>query len=84
MTQSVKWPTLDFSTGHDLRVLGLSPTSGSTVSRESAGDSLSPLPLPLPLAVRALSPSLKQINLKRKKELMFDGHVEESYADARC
>jgi len=33
---------------HDLRVVRLSPASGSALSRESAEDSLS-LPLPLPL-----------------------------------
>ena len=34
--QSVECPTLGFGSGHDLRVLGLSPGSGSTFSRESA------------------------------------------------
>ena len=43
VAQSVKCPTLDFSSGHDLRVVGLSPASGSKLSGESAWDSL-PLP----------------------------------------
>lgn len=34
--QSVKQPTLDFTSGHDLSVLGWSPMSGSTLSKESA------------------------------------------------
>ena len=37
MAQSVKHPTLYFTWGHDLRVMGLS----FTLSRESAGGSLS-------------------------------------------
>ena len=36
MAQSVKHPTLDFGSGHDLRVVGSSPTSGSVLSAESA------------------------------------------------
>ena len=32
MAQLVMHPTLDFNEGHDLRVLRLSPTSGSTLS----------------------------------------------------
>ena len=39
-TQLVKWPTLDFNSGHDPKVLGSSPTSGSLPSRESASPSL--------------------------------------------
>ena len=50
MAQSVKYPTLDFSSGHDLRVLGLSPTLGSALIEGSAQDSL-PLPLPILLAL---------------------------------
>ena len=41
MAQSVEHPTLDFGSGHDLRVLGSSPTSNSMLSGESAPDSLS-------------------------------------------
>jgi len=41
MAQSVEHPTLDFSSGHDLRVVGLSPVLGSVLGGESAGESLS-------------------------------------------
>ena len=41
MAQLVRHPALDFSSGHDLRVVRLNLTSGSTLSRESACDSLS-------------------------------------------
>ena len=44
VAQLVKHPTLDFNSGHDLRVLGLSPVSGSRLSMESSGPSLSVLP----------------------------------------
>ena len=54
MAQSVEWPALDFDSGHDLRVLRLSPELGFMLSWESAQDSF---PLPLPLL--ALSLSLK-------------------------
>ena len=47
VAQSVKKSTLDFSSGHDNLVVGLSPVSGCTLSREPAWDSLS-LSLPLP------------------------------------
>ena len=53
----VKLPTLNFGSGHDLRVVGSSPTSGSGLSGESAWDSLSPSPSALPPA-HALSLSL--------------------------
>ena len=49
MAESVKYPTLDFGSGLDLRVLGSSPAWGSRLRRESAWDSLS------------LSPSLQNI-----------------------
>ena len=51
--QLVKCLTLDFGSGHDLRVLGLSPVLGSALSGDSARDSL-PLPLPLPLFMLSL------------------------------
>ena len=48
MAQSVKWPTLDFSSDHGLRVVGSNPTLGSVLSMEPAWDSLSLSPaLPL-------------------------------------
>ena len=34
MAQLVKHPTLDFSSGHDLRVVRANPTSGSRLSVE--------------------------------------------------
>ena len=49
MAQSGKCSTLDFSLGHDLRVMGSSPTSGS--SAEPAWNSLSSSPSVPPLLV---------------------------------
>ena len=43
MTLLVKCQSLDFGSGCDLGVLGSSPAVGSSLSGESAGDSL-PLP----------------------------------------
>ena len=43
MAQSVKHPNLGFGSGHDLRVLGLSPVWGSVLSAELACPSSSPL-----------------------------------------
>ena len=45
MAQLVKLPTLDFGSGHDLRVVELSPTLDSVLGIESAWDSLL-LPFP--------------------------------------
>ena len=36
MAQSIELPTLDFSSGHDLGVVRLSPTSGSMLGLELA------------------------------------------------
>ena len=36
VVQSVKCPTLDFGSGHDLTVMGLSPMSSSALSVEPA------------------------------------------------
>ena len=36
MAQLVKCPTLDFDSGHDLMVLGLSPAMGFALREESA------------------------------------------------
>ena len=36
VAQSVEHPTHDFSSGHDLRTVGSSPTSGSALSVEPA------------------------------------------------
>lgn len=48
MVGTVERPTLGFGAGHDLRFMRLSPTSGSALSREPAGDSLLFPLLPLP------------------------------------
>ena len=45
VAQSVKRPTLGFSSGCDLRAVRPSPRSGSVLSMPSVWDSL-PLPLP--------------------------------------
>ena len=42
MAQSFKHLILDFGSGHDLRVVRLSPASGSVLGVEPAWDSLSP------------------------------------------
>ena len=42
--QLVECLTLDFGSGHDLRVVRLNPALGSMLSMESALDSLSPSP----------------------------------------
>ena len=44
VAQSVGHPTPGFALGQDLRVMGLSPTSGSVLSSKSAWDSLSLCP----------------------------------------
>ena len=54
MAQSVECLTLDFGLGRDLRVVKLSPVLGSTLSGESARDSLS-LSLSLSFTPQALS-----------------------------
>ena len=42
MAQSIKCPTLDLGSGHDLRAVRLSLVSGSALGMEPAWDSLSP------------------------------------------
>ena len=54
---------LDFSSGHDSRIMGLSPTSGSTPSMEPAWDSLPCLPLPLSLSLSLKKIIIPAINL---------------------
>ena len=44
MAQSVEHSTLDFSSGHDPRVVGSSPILGSMLNVEPARDSLPPPP----------------------------------------
>ena len=53
--QSVECPTLDFGSGHDPRVVGLSLELGSMLSVEPASDSVSiSLSAPLPLYFASL------------------------------
>ena len=61
MVQLVKHPTLDFVPGHDLRVLGSSP-SGSPLSGEPVQDSVCLSTCLLTLLF------LSQINLLKKEE----------------
>ena len=61
----VKCLTLDFGSGHDLRVLGSSPVSGSLLGVEPASNSLSLSLYPF-LALRMCSPSVS-LSLKEKK-----------------
>ena len=63
MAQSVENPNLDFSSGHDVRVLRSSLMLGSALSRESARDSL---------------PLLSQIN-KSLKKIRRDFSVQSQY-----
>ena len=51
MAQLVDHPTLDFGSGHDLRVMGSSPVLGSVLSVESACPSPSALPPPLSVSL---------------------------------
>ena len=36
VARSVKHPTLDFGSGHDLRIMGLNPTFGSALGMETS------------------------------------------------
>ena len=69
MAQSVKYPTLDFSSGHVLTIMRSSPASGLMLSTQSLLGILSlPLSLPLPQLVLSLSQN-KKINRKQKEYL---------------
>ena len=74
VAHSVECPTLDFGSGHGLRVIGSSPVLGSAFDMEPAWDSLSPsFPLPLPLlwshsCSLFLSLSLSQKKKKKKRK----------------
>lgn len=57
VAQLLKLPTLDFGSGHDIRVMELSPESSSTLSRKSGTLSLLLLqPLPVHSYALSLSP----------------------------
>ena len=71
--QSVEHPTLDFSSGHDPRVVGSSPTSGSVLSMEPAWDSPS-LSLPLPFSLLTHTLSLSKLNNNENKIKSFEKH----------
>ena len=64
MVQLVEHLTIGFGSGHDLRVLGWSPRSGSMLGGESAWR-ISSSPSAPPFDP---SPSSKSINLEKKKE----------------
>lgn len=79
VAQLVKFPTLDFGSGHDLKVLRSSPVSGSALGGESARDSLSPSPSdPLSVPSPAFSLSNKYINkiFQKKKRRNDIGNVD--------
>ena len=59
MAQSVKYPTLDFGSGHDLRVVRLSPKLGSVLGVEPALASL---------FLSALPPRWCALSLSKKKK----------------
>ena len=69
MAQSLKHLTLDFGSGHDLKVLELSPTLGSALSGESALGSLSFSHSHCTHA-HVLSLSLSQLNQNLKKKFI--------------
>ena len=64
MAQSVEQPTLAFSSGHDPRVMGLSPVSGSMLSAEQRAYLRFSLCLSLLLL---LFPALSLSKIKRKE-----------------
>ena len=63
----VKHPTLDFSAGHDFRVMRLSPALAGC---EASLTFSLPLPLPLPCAVPTGMHALS-VSLKKKKETSY-------------
>ena len=80
MVQLVEHLTLDFSSGHDPRVMESSPASASTLNAEPASDILPPslsLSPPLPTCVHT---SLK-INLKKtlKKNIQVETSCQGCY-----
>ena len=74
VAQSVKRPTLDFSSGHDLRVVRLSPTLGSTMRVGGCFRFYLPLPLSLPplKKLRLLGPTPYELNQNLSGEGVFE------------
>ena len=62
VAQSVEHLTFGFGSGHDPRVVGLSPMSGYMLSTEPAWDSLFLSLCPWPLLMCSLSKNKKKIN----------------------
>ena len=71
MAQSVERLTLDFRSGLELRVMGLRPALGSTLSAESAWDSPPPSPQPLPWLIHACSLSLSHSEINKCNILFY-------------
>ena len=78
--QSAKCPTLDFSSGHDLRVLASSLESGSVLGMENAWSSLSPSlstpPLIAHTHVLSCSVSQKKIFLRGSDMQLWNLHPD--------
>ena len=62
VAQSIKHPTLDFSSGRDLRIVRSSFVLSSVISRESAWDSLSPSVSRSTPCIHSLSFFLSQVS----------------------
>ena len=69
VAQSVKLPTLDFGSGHDLTVCEFEPSTGLCAhSAEPASDPVSPSLCPSTACACACALSLSKINKNCKKE----------------
>ena len=66
VAQWVKCLTLGLGSGHDLRVVGSSPTLGSVLSGESACNSFPACPLPPPLRCTCACPPPNKTNHLKK------------------
>ena len=81
MAQPIEYPTLNAGSGHNLRVVGSSPVSGSALSRESAGR-FSPLASP-PTCARVCMCFLVYIlslsQIKKKTTTMNSGILKLGY-----
>ena len=65
MAQSVRCRTLDFSSGHDLRIIRSSPSLASALGMEQAWDALSSFPTAPHIPSLSLSLKIKNINFKK-------------------